>query len=49
MGLAGVLGDRVGIIPMLTLDCVAYVAGGGMVLLVLLRKPKSSPERREGF
>jgi MFS family permease len=49
MGLAGVLGDRVGIIPMLTLDCIAYVAGGGMVLLVLFRSPKSSPERRQGF
>jgi hypothetical protein len=35
MGCAGVLGDAVGIIPMLTFDCVAYVVAGSMVLLVL--------------
>jgi MFS family permease len=38
MGLAGVLGDAVGIIPMLTFDSVAYVAGGGLVLIVLGRQ-----------
>ena len=38
MGLAGVLGDAVGIIPMLTFDSVAYVAGGSLVLIVLGRQ-----------
>jgi MFS family permease len=37
MGLAGVLGDSVGIIPMLTFDSVAYVMAGSLVLIVLGR------------
>jgi Na+/melibiose symporter-like transporter len=37
MGLAGVLGDTLGIIPMLTLDSIAYVIAGSMVLFVLKR------------
>jgi MFS family permease len=37
MGLAGALGDTVGIIPMLTFDSMTYVVAGGMVLLVLGR------------
>src|SRR5579859_6386394 len=35
MGLGGVLGDRVGIIPMLAVDSATYVVGGAMVLIVL--------------
>jgi hypothetical protein len=37
MGLAGVLGDVVGVVPLLTLDCVAYVGAGGLVLVTLGR------------
>lgn len=37
MALGGVLGDTVGIIPMLTLDSIAYVIAGAMVLVVLGR------------
>jgi predicted MFS family arabinose efflux permease len=39
MGLAGVLGDTVGIIPMLTFDSITYVIGGSLVLIVLGRSP----------
>jgi MFS family permease len=35
MGLAGLLGDKLGIIPLLTIDCVAYVLAGALVLVVL--------------
>jgi hypothetical protein len=41
MGLAGVLGDRVGIIPVLTFDSVAYVIGGSMVLITLGRAART--------
>jgi MFS family permease len=37
MALAGVLGDRVGLIPLLTFDSITYVIGGGLVLIALRR------------
>ena len=37
MALASVLGDAIGIIPMLTLQCMGYVLGGGVVLVALAR------------
>ena len=43
MGLGGVLGDSVGIIPMLTVDCLAYVIGGGLVLMTLGRSAPTVP------
>lgn len=39
MLLGGLLGDTVGIIPMLTFDSITYVAGGSLVLVVLGRRP----------
>jgi MFS family permease len=49
MGLAGVLGDVVGVIPMLTFDSITYVAGGALVLIALGRlrpEPVSSATTR---
>jgi Na+/melibiose symporter-like transporter len=37
MGLGGLFGDVVGLIPMLTLDSITYVLGGSLVLIVLGR------------
>jgi MFS family permease len=45
IGFAGVLGDTVGIIPMLTFDAIAYSAAGSMVLIVLGRSaPGTQPD-----
>ena len=41
MGLGGVLGDAVGIIPMLTFDSLAYMIGGSMVLITLGRSART--------
>ncbi|HLZ27375.1 MAG TPA: MFS transporter, partial [Chloroflexota bacterium] len=41
MGLGGLLGDAVGIIPMLTFDSLAYVMGGSMVLITLGRAART--------
>jgi MFS family permease len=35
MAVAGLLGDRVGIIPLLTVQCLVYLIGGSVVLLGL--------------
>jgi MFS family permease len=40
--LAGALGDIVGIIPLLTLDCLGYVCGG-LFVLAYLRPKRVSP------
>ncbi len=47
MGLAGALGDTVGVIAMLTLDCIAYVSAGSMVLIVLGRVLREGAPRPE--
>jgi Na+/melibiose symporter-like transporter len=45
MGLGGVFGDAVGVIPMLTFDSVTYVVGGSLVLIVL---GKLGPDHTSG-
>jgi predicted MFS family arabinose efflux permease len=42
MALGGLLGDVVGLIPMLTVDSITYVLGGSLVLIVLGRGSSSS-------
>jgi len=39
MAIAGLLGDAIGIIPLLTLQCLAYLFGGATVLIHIRRKP----------
>jgi predicted MFS family arabinose efflux permease len=46
MAIAGLLGDAVGIIPMLTLQCLAYLFGGAMVLICIRRMRTRALRRR---